>query len=140
MFKVSQEFCTNIRVIYADTDQMGIVYHAKYLEYFEIGRNEMLREIGFPYKFLEKNNVYLPVIEAHLNYCRPAKYDDLLLIKTIVKREETKSLRVYIHCSIFVENQLMANGYTVHVTSNSLGKPARVPKEIQVPLFERLFS
>ena len=100
----------------------------------------MLREIGFTYKFLEEKDIYLPLIEAHLKYHYPARYDDLLTIKTVLKREKNKFLRVYIDCCIFQENRLITSGSTVHVMSNSSGKPVKAAKEIQVPLFERVFS
>ncbi|MFN5540399.1 MAG: acyl-CoA thioesterase [Candidatus Melainabacteria bacterium] len=128
--KYSKDFFTTVRVIYADTDNMGVVYHSNYLRYFEIGRNEMLREIGLPYKLLEENNLYMPIMEAHLKYMRPARYDDLLTIKTVATQEEGKFLRCKIHCSVYHNEDLTTEGFTVHVFSNSTGKPTRPPKEI----------
>ncbi len=139
--KISREFVTRHRVIYADTDKMAVVYHAKYLEYFEIARNELLREIGFPYKFLEENDVYLPIIEVHLKYSRPAQYDDLLTIKSVVSQDPYKFLRFKIACNVYSEDgTLLTSGYTVHIISNSQGRPVRAPKEIQTPLFKALFN
>ena len=69
MFKVDSE----IRVIYADTDAMGIVYHTNYIKWFEVGRNEYLRELGYPYKRLEENNIWLPVASVECSYVAPAK-------------------------------------------------------------------
>ena len=76
---------TEIRVRYADTDQMQFAYNGKYLEYFEVGRTEMLREIGLPYNVLEKKGYQLPVLEAHIKYHRPAFYDDIIIIKSVLK-------------------------------------------------------
>src|SRR5258708_39984018 len=75
---------TKIRVRYADTDQMKMVYYAKYFEYFEQGRSDLLRSIGMPYAELERMGFYLPVVEAHAQYRRPARYDDLLSVRVSV--------------------------------------------------------
>lgn len=137
--KISRPYTTQVRVIYADTDKMAVVYHSKYLEYFEIARNELLREIGFPYKYLEERGVFLPIIEAHLNYSRPAQYDDLLTIKTVVSQDPLKFLRFKITCEIFLGEQLITSGYTVHVISNSTGRPCKPPKDLHHDLFQALF-
>ena len=76
-----KQYASKIRVIYADTDAMGIVYHMNYIKWFEIGRNEYLRQIGYPYSRLEKEGIWLPVLGVTCEYKRPAKYDDVLLIK-----------------------------------------------------------
>jgi acyl-CoA thioester hydrolase len=133
-------FRTQIRVIYADTDKMGVVYHAKYLEYFEIGRNELLREIGFPYKYLEERGVFLPLIECHLNYLRPAQYDDLIEVHTCITQDPYKFLRFKIYCEVYQGEKLLAKGYTIHVTSNSEGRPAKPPKDVHQVLFEAMFG
>jgi acyl-CoA thioester hydrolase len=71
-----------LRVRYSETDQMGVVYHSNYLNYLELSRVEWLRDLGFSYAELEKNGVLLPVVHASLNYCSPARYDDLLRIES----------------------------------------------------------
>jgi len=76
---------TQIRVRYADTDQMKIVYHGKYLEYFEVGRAALIRSLGLPYSELETRGILLPVIEAFAKYRKPARYDDLLSIEAVVR-------------------------------------------------------
>lgn len=76
---------TKLRVHYALTDQMGVVYHSRYAEFFEIGRTESLRQLGITYKEIEAAGVIMPVTEMHIRYLRPAKYDDLLTIVTILK-------------------------------------------------------
>jgi acyl-CoA thioester hydrolase len=74
-----------IRVRYADTDQMNIVYHGNYVQYFEVGRTESIRHLGFTYKDMEAMGVFMPVVEWQAKFVRPAHYDDLLTIKTILK-------------------------------------------------------
>jgi acyl-CoA thioester hydrolase len=74
-----------VRVRYAETDQMNIVYYGNYAQYFEVGRVESIRQLGFTYKDMEAMGVIMPVVELHTKYIRPAHYDDLLTIKTIVK-------------------------------------------------------
>jgi acyl-CoA thioester hydrolase len=85
---------TEIRVRYADTDQMQIVYNGKYLEYFEVGRAEMMRAIGLPYSTVEKKGYQLPLLEAKVKYLNPAFYDDLLEVEAYV--EELPSFRIHI--------------------------------------------
>jgi acyl-CoA thioester hydrolase len=74
-----------VRVRYAETDQMNIVYYGNYAQYFEVGRVESIRQLGFTYKDMEAMGVIMPVVELHTKYIRPAHYDDLLTIKTTVK-------------------------------------------------------
>jgi acyl-CoA thioester hydrolase len=77
----------NVRVRYAETDQMGVVYHGNYAQYFEMGRVEWLRNLGISYKWMEENGVMLPVVSLNINYKKPARYDDLLTVKTIFKSQ-----------------------------------------------------
>ena len=84
---IEHSHSTTIRVRYADTDKMGIVYNGNYLTYFEIGRTELLRSLGMPYAVLEQQGFQLPVIEAHIEYKAPAEYDDLISIKATCKME-----------------------------------------------------
>ncbi len=78
-------FDTQVRVRYADTDQMQVVYHAKYIEYFEVGRTDAIRSLGISYKDLEDQGIIMPVVKLECSYLRPAKYDDLLTIRTILE-------------------------------------------------------
>lgn len=75
---------TSFRVRYGETDQMGFVYYGDYAEYFEVGRVEALRSLGFPYRRLEEEGVMLPVHDMHVNYHKPARYDDLITVLTII--------------------------------------------------------
>jgi acyl-CoA thioester hydrolase len=76
---------TQVRVRYAETDQMGVVYHSNYFPYFESARVEAIRQVGFTYADMEKMGVIMPVVDVHCRYLRPARYDDLLTIKTMLK-------------------------------------------------------
>jgi len=76
---------TTVRVRYAETDAMGVVYHGNYAPYFEVARVESIRQLGFSYKDMEKVGIIMPVIEWHAKFLRPAHYDDLLTVKTILK-------------------------------------------------------
>ena len=78
-----------VRVRYSETDQMGVVYHGNYAQYFEMGRVEWLRNTGISYKWMEENGVMLPVVSLNMNFKKPARYDDLLRIKTILKSQSS---------------------------------------------------
>jgi acyl-CoA thioester hydrolase len=120
---------TKIRVRYADTDQMKMMYYGKFFEYFEQGRSDLLRYIGMPYPEIERIGYFLPVVEAHAKYLRSARYDDLLVVKTML--DELPQVRVRITYEVFNEetHDLLAEGYTVHsFVSASTGKPARAPE------------
>lgn len=78
-------FESQVRVRYADTDQMHVVYHAKYIEYFESGRTESIRSLGISYREIEEMGIYMPVVRVQCDFIRPGKYDDLLTIKTMLR-------------------------------------------------------
>jgi acyl-CoA thioester hydrolase len=84
---------TQIRVRYAETDQMGVVWHGNYLQYFESARTEALRASGWSYRGLEEAGIMLPLVEARLEYFRPARYDDLLTVQAIVREPPTVRMR-----------------------------------------------
>ena len=120
---------TNIRVRYADTDQMKMVYYAKFFEYFEQGRSDLLREIGLPYSEIEAMGYHLPVVEAHAHYYRSARYDDLVVVQT--KLTTVPQVRVRIEYEITQDEtkELLADGYTIHSFILAVtGKPARAPQ------------
>ena len=119
-------FDITYRVPYADTDQMGVVYYANYLEYFERGRTEMLRSAGFPYSELEKQGVILSVAEAHCRYLAPARYDDLLTIRCRVS--EVKGVRIRIESEVRRGEEVLVSGYVVLVSVNSDRKVIRIPE------------
>ncbi|MBX2991922.1 MAG: acyl-CoA thioesterase [Bacteroidetes bacterium] len=119
---------TDIRVRYADTDQMKFVYYGKYFEYFEQGRSDLLRDIGLSYSSIEAMGLFLPVIEAHARYKRAARYDDLLHVVTLFR--EMPVARIRIEYEVYKEGEpdLLAEGYTIHTFMNAeTGKPTRAP-------------
>ncbi len=119
----------NIRVLYAHTDKMGVVSNTRYLEYFESGRGEFLRQLGYTYKEMEEDKIALPVIEAYCKYISPAYYDDLITLKAYLKQIPT--VRIRIDYELFVADRLIVTGYTVHsfVDSESL-KPVRPSQKL----------
>ena len=117
------------RVPYAETDQMGMVYYANYLIYFERARNEVLRELQFTYRAMEEMGLILPVIEAHCNYKQPARYDDLLDLYGHF--ELLSATRMTAWCEVWRENRLLAEGYTVHVCLDAQShRPKKLPEAI----------
>ena len=119
---------TTLRVRYADTDKMGIVYYAKYLEYFEVARTEMLRSLGLPYREIEEKGYELPVSEASIKYYKGAGYDDELLITSSLTPQH--SPRVEIHYEVKKSNgELIAEGDTTLVFVDAKSrKPTRAPQ------------
>ena len=116
------------RVPYADTDQMGVVYYANYLVYFERSRTELLRDAGKPYSTLEQEGVFLPVSEAYCKYLSSARYDDLLTFKTQV--EEIKGVRIKMSTEILRGETVLARGYVVLACVNREGKLDRPPESL----------
>lgn len=105
-----------VRVRYSETDQMGVVYHGNYAQYFEMGRVEWLRNIGFSYKFMEEKGIMLPVVSLNVNFKKPARYDDLLRVRTIFKSQT--SVKIEFDYEIYnEENELLtiANSILVFV-------------------------
>jgi acyl-CoA thioester hydrolase len=120
----------NIRVRYSETDQMGVVYHGNYAQYFEMGRVEWLRNIGISYKRMEEDGVMLPVVSLNINYKKPARYDNLLRIKTIFKSQTT--VKVEFDYEIYnEEGELLtiANSILVFVNIKT-GRPTVPPKYV----------
>lgn len=105
---------TQLRVRYADTDQMGIVYYGNYAQYLEQGRTEWLRDLGFSYKWMEENDILLPVVELQIKYKHPARYDDLLYVTTILRNIPTVKIE-FDYLIYNQENTLLIEGYTALV-------------------------
>ena len=125
-----KEHKIQIRVRYSETDQMSVVYHGKYMPYFEMGRVEWLRNKGISYKDMEQNGIALPIVSLHLNYKKPAKYDDLLTIHT--KLKSYSGVKIEFDCEIRNENEELlttAHFILVFVDVNS-GKPISPPQYI----------
>ncbi|HEX3698977.1 MAG TPA: thioesterase family protein [Polyangia bacterium] len=124
-----------LRVIYGDTDQMGMVYYANYLRYFEVGRNEYLRAAGANYRAFEKTHgLFLPVVEAHLNYKRPARYDDQLQILAGLSTVGAASARFEYELRRLPEGELLVTGYTLHACITTDGRVVRIPPEMRTAL------
>ena len=124
---------TEIRVIYGDTDQMGVVYYGNYLRFFEAARSDFLREKGARWRDVESmHGIYLPVIEAKVNYKRPAFYDDLLLVQTVLAELGRASLRF--EYKVLRGDDLLATGHTVHACVDKQGDI----REFPAALSERL--
>ncbi len=121
-----------VRVIFGDTDQMGVVYYANYLRYFEGARAAFLRAAGRSYKDLEAAGVAMPVVEAHCTYKRPAHYEDLLAIEIEIIELRAASLRF--EYRVFRGDQLLAEGSTRHAVIGTDGRPRRLPDELRAAL------
>lgn len=121
---------TKVRVRYSETDQMGYSYYGNYAQYFEIGRVETLRQLGVSYKSLESRGIMLPVVELNVKYIRPAYYDDLIEIRTVLKNIPTA--KIEFDYQIFNEKgELLTTGYTslVFISSETM-KPIPAPRDI----------
>ena len=120
---------TQIRVLYRDTDKMGVVYHANYIVFYEAARNEMFRAIRLPYTLLEQMNIAMPIVEVESKYKSPAYYDDLLTVRATVK--ELPEVRAVVEYEVFNEAGTVINtGKTVLGYVNMERKrPCRAPKE-----------
>jgi acyl-CoA thioester hydrolase len=130
---------TSIRVRYADTDKMQFVYNGKYLEYFEVGRTELLRNYGLPYSNIEKDGYQLPLIKAALTYKNPAHYDDVLLIKASLN--ELYSAKVHIEYEIIREEDscLIVTGFTTHMFIRTETKKPTKPPQIYIEALSKYF-
>jgi acyl-CoA thioester hydrolase len=118
---------TNIRVRYAETDKMGIVYNSNYLVYFEVARVELMRSCGLSYIEFENAGFMLPLVESHVNYYTSALFDDELRIEAILNFEMKATMRI--DYNIYRDDTTIAKGYTVHSFMSSLTrKPVRPPK------------
>ena len=114
------------RVIYSHTDQMGVFYHSNYLRYFEIGRTELLRELGISYKDMEACGLFLPVKEAFIDYKISIKYDDIIVVHTSIDKLKNVSLRLkYEIRNKEDSNLLYTTGYTLHPFINKNGEIIR---------------
>jgi len=128
---------TKLRVRYGETDQMGYVYYGNYAQYFEVGRVEWLRALGASYKSLEESGIMLPVIELNINYMKPARYDDLLTITTILSKKPL----VKIEFDFEVRNEkdeLLTTGYTSLVFMDmKKSKPIKAPSYLLDPIYSK---
>lgn len=120
---------STIRVRYAETDQMGVVYHSNYYIWFEVARTDLLRKLSMTYKDMEQNGIILPVIETHCRYKIPAMYDDFVTIKAEI--EEVGGVKITFSYTAFRQSDgvLLAEGKTVHVFADFNKKPVNIKKK-----------
>ena len=126
------------RVLYGDTDAMGVAYYANYLKWFEIGRTELFRRVGSSYRSLEEQGCFLPVYEAYCRYLKPAHYDDIIHIETTFSFAGKARLRF--DYRLFDKNAgaVLAEGFTVHVCTDRNGRVLKPPSHLNRLLQEML--
>lgn len=126
---------TTVRVRYAETDQMGVVYHSNFFIWFEVGRVELLRELGFAYKEMEEqDDSHIVVAKVECSYKKPARYDDVIRIRTRVAEARTRTLRFAYEVFNDATEELLATGETLHVICDSKGRPKLLPEKYRIHL------
>ncbi len=127
---------TQIRVRYAETDQMGFAHHSHYLAWFELARVEMMDHLGYPYREMEESGFLLPVLEVSLQYRKPVTFDDRVAIEAVMR--EKAGLRMRIDYTVRCRDEITATGFTRHAFINPQGQPTKPPRrflEIIAPHF-----
>jgi acyl-CoA thioester hydrolase len=122
---------STLRVRYAETDKMGVVYYANYLVWFEVGRADLLRSLGWSYREMEQAGVSLPVIEAHCTYQRPARYDDEIEIRTTGRMLSPVRMEFDYTVIKIQDGTVAATGQTIHAALDPAGRPCRLPARIR---------
>jgi acyl-CoA thioester hydrolase len=122
---------TTLRVRYAETDQRGVVYYANFLVWFEVARADLLRSLGWTYREMEAAGVSLPVIEAHCDYVRPARYDDEIEIRTEGQMVSPVRMRFNYTVVRRADQVVAAQGHTVHAAVDASGRPCRLPARVK---------
>lgn len=125
---------TTLRVRYAETDAMGVVHHANYFVWFEAGRTEYTRAAGLPYREVEAAGVRLVVIEAHCHFHRPARYDDLVVVRTSVREIGKATLTFAYDVVAGGDGTRLADGHTVHAAIAPDGRVRRIPEAVRTAL------
>ncbi len=121
-----------IKVYYRDVDRMGIVYYSRYLEYFEESRTELFASLGFEITNVEKEGVLLPVVSIHCDFKKGARFEDTILIRSVVNEMPRSTLKISYRAFLKKTNDLLVKGCTIHAFVNNLGKPIKPPKSILV--------
>lgn len=122
------------RVIFGDTDQMGVAYYANHLRWFEIGRTELLRQIGVPYTSIEEKGLHFPVTEVSCRYFRPSHYDDVITIETTLTSVGRATLTFNYRLLRKEDDALIASGWTKHACVDDKGKVTKIPSALEVAL------
>ncbi len=121
---------TTVRVRYAETDQMGVVYHANYFAWFEVGRVELCRQVGFEYRQMEiEDDSFIVVAEAQCRYKRPARFDEVLVVRTQLSSSQRRTIRFKYEIVNQASGELVATGETTHVICDKLGRPKSLPEK-----------
>jgi acyl-CoA thioester hydrolase len=121
---------TRIRVRYAETDQMGVVYHANHFIWFEVGRVELLRQLGFSYKDMERNdNCFIAVVDARCRYKSPAHYDDEILVRTYLKNVRDSVIHFGYELLRPSDGALLAEGETTHIVADAQMRKTALPEK-----------
>jgi acyl-CoA thioester hydrolase len=119
---------TTIRVRYAETDKMGVVYHANHFVWFEVGRVELLRQLGFSYRDMEEDDqCFIAVVDARCRYKAPARYDDEIIVRTHLKNFRESVIHFGYELVRIVDNLLLAEGETTHIVTNAEMKATALP-------------
>jgi acyl-CoA thioester hydrolase len=122
---------STVRVRYAETDAMGVVYYANYLVWFEVGRTDWLRDTGHTYAEMEAAGLRLPVIRAHCDYQQPARYDDEIEIRTKARLASPARLAFDYEIVRRGDETILASGHTIHVAVDPSGRPVRLPARVK---------
>jgi acyl-CoA thioester hydrolase len=126
---LSEPRLTRLRVRYAETDRMGVVYYANYLVWFEVARTDWLRDTGSTYREMEAAGISLPVIEAHCEYRQPARYDDEIEIRTHARL--ISPVRIRFDYEVMRDGAVLSSGHTVHAAVDTGGRPCRLPERVR---------
>ena len=131
---------TTIRVRYAETDQMGVVYHGNYFTWFEVGRVDFCRQLGFEYKQMElQDDSFIVVADAHCRYKQPARFDEVLVIRTKILASQRRTVKFGYEVVNHETKELLATGETTHVFCDKQGRPKSLPEKYRkyFPAIER---
>ena len=131
---MSQKNLAEIRVLYADTDAMGVVYHTNYIKWFEIGRAELFRQAGVTHARMDALGIYLPVTRAFCHYFSPARYDQVILLETEMAYLKKVSMKFTYIMRERGNGRVLTEGYTVHGCTDKEGRIMRIPEEIALDL------
>jgi acyl-CoA thioester hydrolase len=126
---------TAVRVRYAETDQMGVVYHANYLIWFEVGRVELMRALGIEYKRMEiEDDCHIVVADVRCRYHAPARYDEVIRVRTRIAESRNRTIRFFYEVFRDSDRELLAIGESLHVICGSNGKPKLLPEKYRATL------
>ena len=122
---------SRVRVRYAETDQMRVAYHANFFVWFEVGRTDLLRQIGWSYREMEQAGFQLPVIEAHCRFLKPARYDDEIEIRTVGRLVSAVRVQFEYEAVRVADEVVAATGQTLHAAVTPAGRPCRLPDRVR---------